>query len=151
MRRVEEGLRGVESPSSTRSAACTGRRGRVAAAGDVIEQYKWCTCRMIEARITRGALRPVEGELVRDPSSLRRRRPGAEIHGAAAAAGGDVRDGKSPRLASPASLDRAYAPLIIVPAVDSSSSFSSSRLTAPSPSPRTSTDYIARDRSSRVA
>jgi len=97
---------------------------------------------MVVARITRGALRPVEtppsataagGEsvrgAVRDPSSLRRR-PSAEVHGAAAVAVvgvavvGEEKRGKSPILAS---LHLAYAPLIIVPAVDSPSSSATKR------------------------
>lgn len=80
---------------------------------------------MVEARITSAtAAKPVRGA-VRDPSSLRRRLPRAEVHGAAAAAvvgvavvGGKEKGGKSPCLlailASLASLHHAYAPLIIV-------------------------------------
>lgn len=103
---------------------------------------------MVEAGITRGALRAVETPpspsattaadeavrgAVRDPSSLRRRLS-AEVHGAAAVVGvavvGEEKGGKSPCLAVLASLHHAYAPFIIVPAVvDSSSSSSSSSAT----------------------
>lgn len=99
--------------------------------------------------MTRGAARAVEsppsataaGELVRgavrEPSSLRRR-PSAEVHGAAtvvgvAVVGGQEKRGKSPCLAILVSLHHAYAPLIIVPAVDSPSSSAtnaSERMTA---------------------
>lgn len=105
---------------------------------------------MVEAGITRGALRAVETPpspsattaadeavrgAVRDPSSLRRRLS-AEVHGAAAVVGvavvgGEEKGGKSPCLAVLASLHHAYAPFIIVPAVlDSSSSSSSSATNA---------------------
>lgn len=105
----------------------------------------WCTCRMVVARRTRDAVRAAVADgpsataasasaaaaaaavgslvrgAVRDPTSLRRRRPsGADIHHGAAvvgAVGGDAKGGKSPCLAILASLHHAYAPLIIVTAV----------------------------------
>jgi len=107
---------------------------------------------MVEARIMLGAVRPMETSppspspspspsataakpvrgAVRDPSSLRRRRLSAEIHGVAAAAavvgvavvGGKEKGGKSPCLAILVSLHHAYAPFIIVTAVNSLTSSS---------------------------